>query len=64
MKSNIKPSSQEQSVSDLPPFDWRGAVVRARPSTMAGSYVARKFHIASAFADLIADLAGLGEVRA
>ena len=64
MKSTIKRPAEKQSVSDLPPFDWRVVVVRTRPSTMAGSYVARRFCVDPAVADLYASLAGLGnEVR-
>jgi hypothetical protein len=64
MKTSTKRPSKEQSVSDLPPFDWRVVVVRPRPNTRAGSFVARRFGVAPAMADLIANLAGLGsEVR-
>jgi hypothetical protein len=61
MKSSIKPPSKEQSVSDLPLFDWRVVVVRPSPNTRGGQFVARKYHVAPAVADLIADLAGLGQ---
>lgn len=58
MRNNTKRPSQKQSVPDFPPFDWRTVV--ALPSTMAGSFVARRYRVHPAFADLIADLAGLG----
>jgi hypothetical protein len=62
MKSDTKTTFQKQSTSDFPPFDWRFAIVR--PRTVAGTFVARRFNVAPAVADLIADLAGLGnEVR-
>jgi hypothetical protein len=65
VKGTTKRAPKEQSVSNLPPLDWRVVVVRARPSTMAGSYVARRFRVNPAVADLYASLAGLGsEVRA
>jgi len=47
-----------QSVSDLPLFNWRIVVVH--PSTRAGSYVARRYRVHPAVADLIASLAGIG----
>lgn len=38
--------------------------VAIRPNTVAGQFVARRFRIDPALADLVADLAGLGsEVR-
>lgn len=66
VKSTIKRAPLEQSVSDLPLFDWRVVVVRPRPrpSTRAGSFVARRYCVDPALADLVADLAGIGsEVR-
>lgn len=42
---------------------WPFVVVR--PNTVAGQFVARRFRVDPALADLVADLAGLGsEVRA
>jgi hypothetical protein len=61
MKSTTKQPCEQQSASDRPRFDWRAAVVRARPSTRAGSFVAHRFRIDPAIADLIASLAGLGQ---
>jgi hypothetical protein len=58
MKNNTKRPFQKQSVPDLSASDWQTVVVR--PSTMAGSFVARRYRVHPAFADLIADLAGLG----
>ncbi|WP_338305188.1 hypothetical protein, partial [Bradyrhizobium ottawaense] len=58
MKTCIKRHPKAQSVSHLPLFDWRIVVVR--PSTRAGSYVARRYRVNPAVADLIANLAGIG----
>jgi hypothetical protein len=58
--TNINTDQKTQSVSL---FDSRVVVVRPRPSTMAGSYVARRFRVDPAVADLYASLAGLGELR-
>jgi hypothetical protein len=58
MKNTTKPPSKEQSV---PPFDSRVAVIRPRPSTMAGSFVARKYRIDPTVADLVANPAGRGK---
>jgi len=35
--------------------------IRAKPCTRAGNFVARRYRVHPAFADLIAILAGLGE---
>jgi hypothetical protein len=59
MKSTTKLPSREQSVSDLPLLDWRVVVVH--PTTMAGNFVLRRYRVAPAVADLIANLAGLGQ---
>ena len=40
-------------------FDWRAAIVH-KPATHAGNFVARRYRVHPAFADLIATLAGLG----
>ena len=49
---------QPFAVSPLPPF------VVVRPNTVAGQFVARRFRVDPALADLVADLAGIGsEVR-
>jgi hypothetical protein len=61
MNTTIKRAPQEQSVSDVPPFDRRVVVVRPRASTRAGSFVARRYRIDPAVADLYASLAGLGQ---
>jgi hypothetical protein len=34
--------------------------IRARPGTRAGNFVARRYRVHPAFADLVANLAGLG----
>lgn len=62
MKKHSKRIRQSQSVSDLPLFSWRVTVLQ--PSSQAGLFVARRYRVHPAFADLIANLAGLGsEVR-
>jgi hypothetical protein len=62
MKTSIKRPRKTQSVSVLPLFSWRVTVIQ--PSTRAGLFVARRYRMQPAFADLIASLAGLGsEVR-
>ena len=58
MKTCSKRSLKVQSVSDLPLFNWRMVVVR--PNTRAGSFVARRYRVHPAVADLIANLAGIG----
>ena len=46
--------------SVLPPWPF----VAVQPNTAAGQFVARRFRVDPALADLVADLAGLGsEVR-
>ncbi|TWI07869.1 hypothetical protein LPJ38_03215 [Bradyrhizobium daqingense] len=58
MKRHSKRIRQSQSVSDLPLFSWRVTVLT--PSSQAGLFVARRYRVHPAFADLIANLAGLG----
>ena len=36
------------------------AMIRAKPGTRAGNFVARRYRVHPAFADLVANLAGLG----
>jgi hypothetical protein len=62
MKPDIKTTIQKQSAADILLFDWRFAVVH--PRTTAGSFLARRYGVASTVADLIANLAGLGESEA
>ena len=38
----------------------RPLLARAKPGTRAGSFVARRYRVHPAFADLVANLAGLG----
>ncbi|WP_156527813.1 hypothetical protein [Bradyrhizobium stylosanthis] len=62
MKIHTKRPRTSQSVSDLPLFSWRVTVLQ--PSSHAGLFVARRYRVHPALADLVADLAGLGsEVR-
>jgi hypothetical protein len=64
MKSNTKRSPQRQLDSNFPLLNWRPAIVRPFPSTPAGQFVARRYRVTPALADLIANMAGLGsEVR-
>jgi hypothetical protein len=58
MKTYTKRSLKPQPVSDLPLFSWR--VVVLRPATPAGQFVARRYRVHPAFADLVASLAGIG----
>jgi hypothetical protein len=58
LKTCSKRRLKAQSVSDLPLFNWR--IVLVHPSTRAGSYVARRYRVHPAVADLIANLAGIG----
>ncbi|MHC2277539.1 hypothetical protein ACVME8_004150 [Bradyrhizobium diazoefficiens] len=58
MKTSNKPRFKTQSASELPLFEWRIAVVR--PTTRAGSFLARRYHVHPAVADLIANIAGIG----
>lgn len=58
MKTCTKRRPKTQSVSDLPLFNWR--IVVMRPSTRGGSFVARRYRVHPAVADLIANLAGIG----
>lgn len=58
MKSSSKRRLKIQSVSDLPLFNWRMVVMH--PTTRAGSFVARRYRVHPAIADLIANLAGIG----
>jgi hypothetical protein len=59
VKTRTKRPRKTQSVFHLPRFSWRVAVVQ--PGTRAGNFVARRYHVHPAFADLIAILAGLGD---
>jgi hypothetical protein len=58
VKTRTKSPRKTQSVSNLPLFSWRVAVVQ--PGTRAGNFVARRYRVHPAFADLVAGLAGLG----
>ena len=62
MTTTTNPLQKTQSISSLPLLLWRSVVVK--PSTRAGEFVARRYRIDPAIADVITDLAGLGsEVR-
>jgi hypothetical protein len=58
VKTYSKRRHESQPVSDLPLFSWRVAVLR--PASSAGQFVARRYRVHPALADLIADLAGIG----
>lgn len=53
MTTRTKPHEEIQSNTTLPPFSQP-------PSTSAGQFLVRRYHVDPAFADLIANLAGLG----
>lgn len=59
MHLHSKADSKIQGPSGLPLFDFRVVVVH-KPATRAGKYLCRRFPIPPGHADLIADLAGLG----
>lgn len=62
MSTNSKHSQRAQFPSSLPLLAWPSVVVQ--PTTRAGQFVARRYGVAPAVADLVANLAGLGsEVR-
>ena len=56
MNPNTNHSQKTQSISSLPLVSWPMAVVK--PSTRAGQFIARRYGIVPALADVIADLAG------
>jgi hypothetical protein len=58
LKIYSKRPLKNQLVSDLPLFSWR--VVVLRPATPAGRFVAGRYRVHPAFADLVANLAGIG----
>ena len=58
LKTHTKRPLKTQSVSHLPLFSWRVAVVQ--PGTRVGLHLSRRYRIRPAIADLIAALAGLG----
>ena len=58
VKTCTKRTIRRQPISDLPLFTWR--VVVLRPATPAGQFVARRYRVHPAFADLVANLAGIG----
>lgn len=58
--SIYRKSHEEIQVSaGLPLFDWRPAV--RNPATGAGRFLRRRYLINPAIADLVAELAGLGQ---
>jgi hypothetical protein len=59
MKTSTKHPQKTQLVSSLPLFSWRLVVVQ--PSTRAGQFVARRYRVDPAVADLIANLAGFAQ---
>ncbi|WP_136626620.1 hypothetical protein [Bradyrhizobium macuxiense] len=62
VKTSTKRSQETQLISGSPLIPWQPVV--DQPSTRAGQFVARRYSVAPAVADLIANLAGLGsEVR-
>jgi hypothetical protein len=64
MKTNTEGAFQAQSVPNPPFLDSRTGVARPSPNTTGGRFVASRYGVDPALADLVADLAGLGcEVR-
>jgi hypothetical protein len=63
----INPPQKTQSISSLPLFSWRSIVVELSTvepvvaSTRAGHFVARRYCVDPAVADLIASLAGFAQ---
>lgn len=58
MKTYTKRTPKPQPVSDL--LLLSGRVVVFRPATLAGQFIARRYRVHPAFADLVATLAGIG----
>jgi hypothetical protein len=58
MKTYSKRRPKIQPLSDLPLLSWRALVLR--PATPAGRFVTRRYRVHPAFADLVANLAGIG----
>jgi hypothetical protein len=58
LKTCIKHLQKTQPASDLPPFDRR--IVIVQPNTQAGRFIARRYRLSPAVADLVANLAGIG----
>lgn len=54
-----KSREEIQVAMGLPLFDWRPAV--RSPMTVAGYYLSRRYLINPAIADIIAELAGIGQ---
>jgi len=61
--TNTEQTQKTQSISNLPLFSWRSAVVHVQPTTCGGQFVMRRHRVHPGLADLVAALAGLGEVR-
>lgn len=59
MKTTTKRAPKEQAASNLLLSDRQVVVVR--PSTIGGSFLARRYRVAPGLADTIAALAGLGQ---
>jgi hypothetical protein len=60
LKTRTKHPQKTQSVSHLPLFSWRVAVVQ--PGIRAGLHLPRQYRVRPTIADLIASLAGLGSM--
>ena len=58
MKTYTKRLLKPQPISDLPLFSWR--VTAIQPRSRAGVFVARRYRVHPAVADLVASLAGIG----
>jgi hypothetical protein len=58
--TTINPPKETQSIFSPPHLSLRSATVQ-RPTTTAGKFIARRFRVDPALADVVADLAGLGQ---
>lgn len=64
MKTNTEGAFHTQCGPNPPFLNSRIGVGHPSPITMGGRFVARRYRVEPALADLIADLAGLGADRA
>lgn len=58
MNMNTYPETTQPPLSIPPPFSWWPVPVE--PSTRGGRFVVRRFGVAAALGDLVAELAGIG----
>jgi hypothetical protein len=60
MKKYSKNLPKSHPVSGFPLFDWKVEVV---PATRAGIHLPRRYRVDPSIADVVANLAGLGQGR-